>query len=137
MHKNTIRKLLNIPGYKVNKIISKTEQEIHLEVIAYKRKKAICSNCGEVHAVGFHGSSKVLVEDLSLCGRRTFLYVIKRRFLCSKDDRIHNEEIPWLKKRSRVTKRFAEHVGRLTAITTNQEAGWFLGLDDEKVYRID
>jgi len=28
-------------------------------------------------------------------------------------------------------------VNRLTAITTNQEAGWFLGLDDETVYRID
>ncbi|MFH1449903.1 MAG: hypothetical protein ABIG09_05820, partial [bacterium] len=47
------------------------------------------------------------------------------------------EEITWLKKWSRVTKRFAEQVNRLTAITTNQEAGWFLGLDDETVYRID
>lgn len=26
---------------------------------------------------------------------------------------------------------------RLTAITTNQEAGWYLGMDDEQVYRID
>jgi len=31
----------------------------------------------------------------------------------------------------------AEQAGRLTAITTNQETGWFLGLDDEAVYRID
>lgn len=38
---------------------------------------------------------------------------------------------------SRTTKRFAEHVDRLTAITTNQEAGWFLGLNDEAVYRIN
>ena len=28
-------------------------------------------------------------------------------------------------------------MNRLTAITTNTEAGWFLGLDDEVVYRID
>ena len=42
-----------------------------------------------------------------------------------------------LKKWGRVTKRFAKRVNRLTAITTNQEAGWFLGLDDEVVYRID
>jgi transposase len=45
--------------------------------------------------------------------------------------------VPWVKKWGRVTKRFAERVNRLTAITTNQEAGWFLGLDDEVVYRID
>lgn len=36
-----------------------------------------------------------------------------------------------------MTKRFAEHVSRLTAITTNQEAGWFLGLNNEAVYKID
>ena len=38
---------------------------------------------------------------------------------------------------ARVTKGFAKSVNRLTAITTNQEAGWFLGLNDERVYRID
>jgi transposase len=34
-------------------------------------------------------------------------------------------------------RRFAEQVYRLTSITTNTEAGWFLGLDDEVIYRID
>jgi transposase len=37
----------------------------------------------------------------------------------------------------RVTYRFAIQVNRLAEITTNQEAGWYLGLDDEVVYRID
>jgi len=32
---------------------------------------------------------------------------------------------------------YAEQVFRLTSSTTNQEAGWYLGLDDETVYRID
>jgi transposase len=36
-----------------------------------------------------------------------------------------------------VTVRYAEEVFRLTSITTNVEAGWYLGHDDEKVYRID
>jgi transposase len=53
------------------------------------------------------------------------------------DGKIHTEIITWLKKRSRATRRFAEYVSRFTAITTNQEAGWFLNLDDESVYRID
>lgn len=56
---------------------------------------------------------------------------------CGWSHSYHIEEVPWLKKYSRVTKRLAEKVNRLTAITTNQEAGWFLGLDDEAVYRID
>ena len=53
------------------------------------------------------------------------------------DNRTHIEEIPWLKKYGRVTERFAKQITRLTAITTNQEAGWFFGLEDERVYRID
>ena len=36
-----------------------------------------------------------------------------------------------------MTTEFGREVNRLTSITTNQEAGWFLGLNDEKVYRID
>jgi transposase len=39
--------------------------------------------------------------------------------------------------RKRFTKRFADKVYKLTSITTNMEAGWYLGLDDETVYRID
>jgi transposase len=63
--------------------------------------------------------------------------VLKQRYRCPEDDRIHIEEIPWLELWSRVTRRFGESVYRLTSITTNQEAGWYLGLDDEVVYRID
>ena len=74
---------------------------------------------------------------MALFEKRVYLHVVKRRYRCPQDDRIHIEEIPWIKKWGRVTKRFAERVNRLTAITTNQEAGWFLGLDDEVVYRID
>jgi transposase len=48
---------------------------------------------------------------------------------------IRVEEIDWIQKR--FTLRFAGQVYRLTAITTNQEAGWYLGLDDETVCRID
>ena len=43
--------------------------------------------------------------------------------------------VSWL--RGRFTTRFAEQVYRLTSITTNAEAGWYLNLDDETVYRID
>ncbi|MCX5804368.1 MAG: ISL3 family transposase [Proteobacteria bacterium] len=86
---------------------------------------------------GYHSSQWTKVEDLPISGKRVYLHIWKRRYRCPHDGKIHTEEIPWLKKWGRVTKRFAEHVSRLTAITTNQEAGWFLGLNDEAVYRID
>ncbi len=137
MDLNTLTKLLNIPGYKVVEIISITEDEMHLRLEAYKRKEAVCSGCGEVHKTGYHGETEVIVEDLPISERRVYLHVKKRRYRCPKDGKIYVEKISWLKKRIRVTYRFARQVNRLTGITTNQEAGWYLGLDDEVVYRID
>ena len=133
----SIRKHLNIPQYKITEIISGNEKEVHVRLEPYKRKAFVCSGCGEVHRIGYHGIEESVVEDLALFDKRVYLHVVKRRYRCPKDNRIHIEEIPWVKKWGRVTKRFAERVNRLTAITTNQEAGWFLGLDDEVVYRID
>jgi transposase len=76
-----------------------------------------------------------MAEDMPLCGKRVFLYVPKRKSRCPKDGKIRVEQFCWM--RGRFTTRFAEQVYRLTSITTNAEAGWFLHLDDETVYRID
>lgn len=137
MDKNTIRKILNIPEYKVSQIISQDEQEIHIQLEPHKRKEFICSGCGQVHKSGLHSIINSVVRDKSISELMVYLHVPKRRSRCPEDGRIRTEKISWLKKWSRVTKRFAEQVNKLTAITTNQEAGWYLGLDDEVVYRID
>lgn len=133
----SIKKRLNIPEYKITDILLEAGKEIHIKLEPYKKKRFICSGCGQVHKIGYHGQEETIVEDLRIFEKRTYLHVTKRRYICPADNRTHVEEIPWLKKWSRVTKRFAEEVSRLTAITTNQEAGWYLGLDDESVYRID
>jgi transposase len=132
----SIKKLLDIPGYRVTGV-SFSHSGIHIHVRPYRRKKPTCSQCGEVHTEGYHSSQWTQAEDLPISGKRVYLHIQKRRHRCPCDGKIHTEEIPWLKKWARVTRRFAEQVSRLTAITTNQEAGWFLGLDDEAVYRID
>lgn len=137
MQKHSITKSLNLPEYKIEKIIEQKSEEIHIEIRAYKRKKFICSECGEVHEGKNHGFTKVVVEDCGIINQRVYLHVIKRRQKCPKDGKIHVEKIEWLKKRSTVTKRYAKQINRLTSITTNSEAGWYLGMNDEKVYRID
>ena len=133
----SIKKRLNILEYKITAILKETDKEIHIKLEPYKRKPFVCSGCGQVHKIGQHALEESTVEDLSMFEKRVYLHVLKRRYKCPVDNCTHIEEIPWLKKYSRVTKRFAEKVNRLTAITTNQEAGWFLGLDDEVIYRID
>lgn len=136
MQRNTIRQLLKIPAYKVVKVESR-DSEIHIWLQPHKRNRAICSGCGKVHSGYYHSMKEVVVRDLSICEMATYLHVPKRMCRCIEDERLHVEEIGWLKLWSRVTKRFGEKVYRLTSITTNKEAGWFLGMDDEVVYRID
>jgi transposase len=79
----------------------------------------------------------MIAEDMRLGDRRVFLHIPKRRYRCPSDGRIHTEIIEWIELGARVTKAFGREVNRLTSITTNQEAGWYLGLNDEKIYRID
>ena len=137
MHLNTINKLIDIPGYKTTAVISVTDDEIHVRVESHKRKAIMCGDCGKVHSNGYHGKNEVVVEDLSLGKRRLYLHVIKRKNSCHETGRKPTEKVDWMDKWKRVTRRFAIQINRLTSITTNQEAGWFLGMNDERVYRID
>ena len=116
-------------------MVHKTEDQVGLVLERTEERPCICSGCGKAHLRGIHSSGKVVIEDQPISGRRVFLYVPKRKVLCPEDGRIRTEEFDWI--RNRHTQRFAEQVYRLTSITTNKEASWFLGLDDEVVYRID
>jgi len=78
-----------------------------------------------------------VAEGMRLGRWRLIMHIIKKRNWCEKVQKIRTEEIEWIKKGVRVTKALAREVNRLTAITTNEEAGWYLGMNDEKVYRID
>lgn len=138
MHLNTINKLVDIPGYKTTAILSITDEEIHVRLESYKRSGIICGDCGKKHRQGYHDSDEIIVEDLSLGKRRLYLHIIKRKNYCPETRRKPTERIGWiLGKWKRVTRRFAIQINRLTSITTNQEAGWFLGMNDEVIYRID
>jgi len=134
MHFETITKLLNLPNITVIDALDCGDDHLHL-VVSFSDNvdPPVCSWCGAVHT-SVHSKGQMRVEDLPSNGRRVFLYLEKRKCRCP-DGGIHVEYLPWL--HGRFTKRFAEQVYRLSAITTNSEAGWFLGLDDEVVYRID
>ena len=135
MQLHTITELLAIPNHRVSYMIVHSESRIDLLLEQTAFIPAVCSGCGQVHNTPVHSIGMIVVEDLSMSGKRVFLHVPKRKAVCVEDDSIRVEELDWL--RGRFTKRFADQVYRLTSITTNQEAGWYLGLDDEVVYRID
>jgi transposase len=135
MQLDSVTELLGIANYKVAYMVRNSKERTDLVLRRIEETPCVCSGCGKVHHTPVHSTDTVIVEDLPISGKRVFLHVPKRRSLCYEDDRIRTEELQWL--RGRVPLRFANQIYRLTSITTNKEAGWFMGLDDEKVYRID
>ena len=135
MRLDSVTELLGIANYRVSYMVHHSDKRIDLVLDRIEEKPSVCSGCGKVHHTPVHSIDTVIIEDLPMSGKRVFLHVSKRRSLCHEDERIRTEELEWM--RGRVTRRFAEHIYRLTSIATNKETGWFLGLDDEKVYRID
>ncbi len=135
MRLNTITKLLDIPNYEVVTVVNDTNSVFEFALDIKVLHAPVCSGCGQVHNTPIHSTGMVVIEDLAISGKRVFLHVPKRKYVCIEDGRIRVEELEWIK--GRFTSRFAEQVYRLTSITTNKDAGWYLGLDDEVVYRID
>src|SRR3972149_19142 len=135
MQLDTITELLQIPGFKVTHMISSTESSREYLLEREEESASICSGCGKVHNTAVHSKGRVIVEDLPMSSKRVYLHVLKRKSVCLEDGSIRVEELEWI--RGRFTRRFVEQGYRLTSITTNKEAGWVLGVDDETVYRID
>jgi transposase len=135
MQLDTITELLNIPDYRVTHMVKNSETRMDFVLKRINDVSPICSGCGKIHDTPIHSLGRKTVEDLPISGKRVFLHVPVRKLPCIEDNTIRVEELNWI--RGRFTKRFADQVFRLTSITTNKEAGWYLGLDDETVYRID
>jgi transposase len=135
MLKEVLTQLLNIKHYYVSEIILFTESEIRIKIKRYEYIKAICSGCEHEHIKGHHSTDTITVKDLPISGRKVFLIIEIETYRCVICNKILVEKNDWTFIRS--TKRYANDVYRLTSITTNTEAGWYLGIDDEVVYRID
>ena len=129
--KVVLTKLLNVKYYYVSEIILFIESEVKIKIRRHDNIKAICSGCGHERMKGHHSTDTITVNDLSISGRKVFLIVEVETYRCDNCNRILVEKIDWAF--IRATKRYAKDVYRLTLITTNIKAGWYLGVDDEVV----
>lgn len=103
----TERKFFRVPqDYKITRIVETAEDEITIDIEPYKGQKGICSGCGQVHQDTYRGIRIIKARDLPACGKKVYLNVTKRRYLCPKDGKIYIEEIDWLKKKEDIPEGF-------------------------------
>jgi transposase len=107
--------------------------EIELEPCADRVKR--CSGClQEVDQV--HDVTVRRIRDLNILDARTILIVPRCRLNCSRCGR-KLEQLDWLARYARVTRRLARSVARLCAVLPIKHVAAYSGLDWDTVKRID
>ena len=128
-----LSELLNLPGYFVKKLDIENNR-IYITVEA--ELLPVCPKCNQ----SFLGTVKDIryqtVEDLSVFGKRCFIYVPKHRINCSCGYR-GTEQIEWLNPYSRVTNRFASWIYAFCKRMTCIDVARVFDLSKHTVYRLD
>jgi len=129
-----IEKLTGIQGvYEIKEGKTKKEQEIHIKT---ERKEQNCPCCGK-KTEKVHDYRKQYIKDLSAFGKQTILVLKKRRYVCPHCGKRFYEEIPWLGKYARMTKRLIfEIIEELRSTVTYTSVAKRYGITTPTVIRI-
>ena len=113
----------------------RSEEEIWLELLPAAKRRKCCSGCGqEVEQV--HDVEERWVRDLPILGTTTWLCVHRCRLACPRCGP-KLEELSWLPRYSRVTRRLAESVARLCTVLPIKHVAAYFGLHWDTVKAID
>ncbi|HWB14711.1 MAG TPA: ISL3 family transposase [Pirellulales bacterium] len=113
----------------------RSEEEVWLELRPCADRRKCCSGCGqEVDQV--HDVEERWVRDLPILGTTTWLCVHRCRLACPRCGP-KLEELSWLPRYSRVTKRLADSVAQLCAVLPIKHVAAYFGLHWDTVKAID
>lgn len=110
-------------------------RRIEVELVPQTVTNLICAGCGQA-TDKIHETSKRLVRDLPILDAQTRLIVHRRRLLCPRCGPTI-EQLCWLDKYSRVTRRLAESVARLCGVLPVKHVAAFFHLSWDQVKQID
>ena len=116
---NALTRLLDLPGMKVTTLqFNQTESTLHL-TLEHTTQSACCPHCQQVSA-STHQYRQRMVLDLPWAGKPCLLHLKTRRFWCQRCQRPFQEELPWLKKASRLTERYRQLIFQQCRATSVQ-----------------
>lgn len=129
----TITELLGLPGYFV-KDIKIEKEKIFLTV--ERQGYPICPRCGKKCYEAPKDNRVQVVEDLSVFGKRCYIWVWKFRIECRCG--YHGTElIGWLSRYERVTVRYQKWIYAFCKRMTGIDVARIFGISKHTVYRLD
>lgn len=109
--------------------------EVWIELLVNPNREKHCSGCGEL-VDGIHEYQERWIQDLPVWGADTWLLVYRCRLACPRCGP-KLEQLDWVDRYARVTRRLAESVARLCRILPIKHVAEFFGLGWETVKNID
>lgn len=110
-------------------------EEVWIELLPLPDRIKICSGCGE-EVAQVHDCQERWVRDLPILGTTTWLCVHRCRVKCPRCGP-KLEQLPWLGRYSRVTRRLAESVARMCKILPLKHVAEYYDLNWNTVKGID
>lgn len=108
--------------------------QVWIELQAEPNRPVICSGCGR-SVTQIHDCRLREIRDLPILEAQTHLRVFRRRVLCPHCGP-KLEQLPWLDRYTRVTKRLAESIARLCGLLPIKHVAQYYGLHWETVKQI-
>ncbi len=109
--------------------------QVWIELRPDPRRAGVCSGCGQP-AAPVHDHQERWVRDLPILEAQCYLRVQRRRVLCPHCGP-KLEQLSWLDRYARVTRRLAQNVARLCALLPIKHVAQFYGLHWSTVKEID
>lgn len=107
LYNNYIERLLELKGIIV-KDVKNNYDEIHIQVENIVKEHR-CPNCNSATAK-IHDYRIQKVKDISILGKKTYIHLRKRRFVCKHCSKRFYEETSFLPKYHRMTSRLVEYI---------------------------
>ena len=134
MIKQCIEEILEIQGYSIQGLVNYNSQVyIHLQNTG---QEYVCPFCGMVSGI-YYDKRRAVVEDMPICGKRSFLIFNKHRIFCTCCGKIVTEHLDFVEPKRRYTTRFEQSIGMLCKEMTVKAVSEFTGLHWEVVRNID
>lgn len=122
--------LLDLPNVRVESY-SQLEGSVTLK-LEMLSDEILCPHCG--HPTDhLHQNRPVLVRDLPIFGRPTYLYVPRRQFYCSECQKYRTEKLDFVDWKRRHSRRYEENVYQRVQSSSMEQIGREEGLKYDEI----
>lgn len=122
--------LLNIPYATIEKCTQESN-EVYLK-LRLLNEESRCPHCETVSS-DIHQNRPIVVRDLSIFGRPTYLQVPRKQFYCQACQHYFTESLSFMEEGRHYTRRYEEHIYELVKHASIEQVSRLEGLSHERI----